>query len=416
MITQRDFTLPNINQIYLQDEKEKTKMSLYYKLKLHEKFSNENHIISNSYILPQIDSSLNNQTIFPSRNKEKLLKIKIKDNQKYIHSFRLNRKNIKLNTSKIISFKNIKIKSSENKVNYSLLNKLKENDNINICFYLIKLHYLIEQNLYENEYKRNQRLKTLFITYFYILKLFKGDLFLIFEYSLGNYFDKILKIQMCLFSRILFCIFYDENINRYEKIFKNISLLLYLIYINFLKVNSTYYEILNEIFGNEELKQYEEINIERFLFDKLIEKDSILNQIINKSLKKLKNKNKSLLNIETKSIGDAINSLLLSINRLNIFNFIKIITESIIISLITNESLYKSKCLLNYQNSILPPINPKYKYTLVLDLDETLEHAIIFKGITNFLVRPYVIDFLNNLKDKYEIIIFTAAVRDVKFI
>ena len=221
---------------------------------------------------------------------------------------------------------------------------------------------------------------------------------------------------MCLFSRILFCIFYYENINRYEKIFKNISLLLYLIYINFLKVNSTYYEILNEIFGNEELKQYEELNIERFLFDKLIEKDSILNQIINKSLKKLKNKNKSLLNIETKSIGDAINSLLLSINRLNIFNFIKIITESIIISLITNESLYKSKCLLNYQNSILPPINPKYKYTLVLDLDETLVHAIIFKGITNFLVRPYVIDFLNNLKDKYEIIIFTAAVRDVKFI
>ena len=386
MITQRDFTLPNINQIYLQDEKEKTKMSLYYKLKLHEKFSNENHIISNSFILPQIDSSLNNQTIFPSRNKEKLLKIKIKDNQKYIHSFRLNRKNIKLNTSKIISFKNIKIKSSENKVDYSLLNNLKENDNINICFYLIKLHYLIEQNLYENEYKRNQRLKTLFITYFYILKLFKGDLFLIFEYSLGNYFDKILKIQMCLFSRILFCIFYYEN------------------------------EILNEIFGNEELKQHEEINTERFLFDKLIEKDSILNQIINKSLKKLKNKNKSLLNIETKSIGDAINSLLLSINRLNILNFIKIITESIIISLITNESLYKSKYLLDYQNSILPPINPKYKYTLVLDLDETLEHAIIFKGITNFLVRPYVIDFLNNLKDKYEIIIFTAAVRDVKFI
>ena len=38
MRTQRDFTLPNINQIYLQDEKEKTKMSLYYKLKLHENF------------------------------------------------------------------------------------------------------------------------------------------------------------------------------------------------------------------------------------------------------------------------------------------------------------------------------------------------------------------------------------------
>ena len=413
MRTQRDFTLPNINQIYLQDEKEKTKMSLYYKLKLHEKFSNENHIISNSFILPQIDSSLNNQTIFPSRNKEKLLKIKIKDNQKYIHSFRLNRKNIKLNTSKIISFKNIKIKTSENKVDYSLLNNLKENDNINICFYLIKLHYLIEQNLYENEYKRNQRLKTLFITYFYILKLFKGDLFLIFEYSLGNYFDKILKIQMCLFSRILFCIFYYENINRYEKIFKNISILLYLIYINFLKVNSTYYEILNEIFGNEELKQYEELNIERFLFDKLMEKDSILNQIINKSLKKLKKKCRLFYNFDTKLIGDSISSLLLSINRLNILSFIKIITQTIVISLIPEPSLYKTKLLSNSENSILPSINPKFKYTLVLDLDETLEHAIIHKGKTNILVRPYVFDFLNNLKDKYEIIAFTAGVKEV---
>ena len=89
-----------------------------------------------------------------------------------------------------------------------------------------------------------------------------------FDNSLGNYFDKILKIQMCLFSRILFCISYFENIIKYEKIFKNISLFLYLIYINFLKTNNSFYEILNTIFGNEELIKFEEMNSERNSFEK----------------------------------------------------------------------------------------------------------------------------------------------------
>ena len=171
----------------------------------------------------------------------------------------------------------------------------------------------------------------MFNTYFFILKSFKGDLFLIFDNSLGYYFDKILKIQMCLFSRILFCISYFENIIKYEKIFKNISLFLYLIYINFLKTNNSFYEILNTIFGNEELKKFEEMNSERNSFEINREKETILNQLINKTLKKLKIKIKTILNIDIKSIGDAINSLLLSINRLNILKFIKIIIESIII-------------------------------------------------------------------------------------
>ena len=409
MITQRDFRLPMINENDLKEENEIIKNNLYYKLKLQKKFSDKNHLISNSLLLPKINSSFKKQTIDSYRKKEN--PFKNNEYQNNIHSFRVNRKKIKFNTPQIICLKQYNIDLSVNEIDYSLLKNLKENDNINICFHLIKLHYLIEQNLFENEYKINQRLKILFGTYFFILKSFKGDLFLIFDNSLGYYFDKILKIQMCLFSRILFCISYFENIIKYEKIFKNISLFLYLIYINFLKTNNSFYEILNTIFGNEELKKFEEMNSERNSFEINREKETILNQLINKTLKKLKIKIKTILNIEIKSIGDAINSLLLSINRLNILNFIKIIIESIIISLITNESLYISKYLSKY--SLLPPINSKFKYTLVLDLDETLEHAIIYKGITHFLVRPYVIEFLNNLKDKYEIIIFTAGVREV---
>ncbi len=54
-------------------------------------------------------------------------------------------------------------------------------------------------------------------------------------------------------------------------------------------------------------------------------------------------------------------------------------------------------------------------YTLVLDLDETLIH---FKPNPNnescgkIMIRPYLYDFLKNVKKYYELIIFTAATQD----
>ena len=55
------------------------------------------------------------------------------------------------------------------------------------------------------------------------------------------------------------------------------------------------------------------------------------------------------------------------------------------------------------------------KYSLVLDLDETLIH---FKPNPNnessgkIMIRPYLYDFLKNIKKYYELIIFTAATQD----
>ena len=55
------------------------------------------------------------------------------------------------------------------------------------------------------------------------------------------------------------------------------------------------------------------------------------------------------------------------------------------------------------------------KYSLVLDLDETLIH---FKpnpnneSIGKIMIRPYLYDFLKNIKKYYELIIFTAATQD----
>ena len=68
---------------------------------------------------------------------------------------------------------------------------------------------------------------------------------------------------------------------------------------------------------------------------------------------------------------------------------------------------------INSENKIIPPFlgkkSPKYKYTLVLDLDETIIHYIKYKKSEYIQVRPYLDDFINELSKFYEIVIFTAS-------
>ena len=55
------------------------------------------------------------------------------------------------------------------------------------------------------------------------------------------------------------------------------------------------------------------------------------------------------------------------------------------------------------------------KYTLVLDLDETLIHYVdrpADEGESYFLIRPFCKQFLNELSHFYEVVIFTAGVQE----
>lgn len=64
-------------------------------------------------------------------------------------------------------------------------------------------------------------------------------------------------------------------------------------------------------------------------------------------------------------------------------------------------------------------------YTLVLDLDETLIHLECEEDgeedeeqnedSVYYLIRPGAIRFINELSKYYEIVIFTAAMPDVRF-
>lgn len=69
--------------------------------------------------------------------------------------------------------------------------------------------------------------------------------------------------------------------------------------------------------------------------------------------------------------------------------------------------------LSNSPRALLPQISPPKRYTLVLDLDETLVHFQEQKnGKNQFLIRPYAQYFLKEMSKWYEIVIFTAALKD----
>ena len=73
--------------------------------------------------------------------------------------------------------------------------------------------------------------------------------------------------------------------------------------------------------------------------------------------------------------------------------------------------------ILLQKNQVNPPFLPKldtkrYKYTLVLDLDETLVHYIEEENSSYVQVRPYAEYFLKELSKFFEIVLFTAAEED----
>ena len=58
----------------------------------------------------------------------------------------------------------------------------------------------------------------------------------------------------------------------------------------------------------------------------------------------------------------------------------------------------------------LPPKKEKYKYTLVLDLDETLVHVKMFPdGKAKLTYRPGLFKFLSKMKKLYELVLFTGS-------
>lgn len=76
--------------------------------------------------------------------------------------------------------------------------------------------------------------------------------------------------------------------------------------------------------------------------------------------------------------------------------------------------LFQPKTMEN--SNLLPKIRKDRKYTLVLDLDETLVHFEESEEGNQWLIRPYANKFLEEICQYYELVIFTAGLKDVSFI
>lgn len=55
---------------------------------------------------------------------------------------------------------------------------------------------------------------------------------------------------------------------------------------------------------------------------------------------------------------------------------------------------------------------PSKKFTLVMDLDETLVHYEDNGVMGQFYLRPYAQEFIDEMAKYYEVVIFTAALQD----
>ena len=358
---------------------------------------------------------------------------------------------------------NDEIKNIENSKNKFLI-EINNNNFFSMYLKIFQIHIEICLTIKKIDFSNDKnnipdviifRLANSINNFFNILSLiFKDDLIdynnnlrqkNIFNYQiLNNLFSNLIKSQICLFSSVLISIRQLGNYdfatllkNYFIKILKEISNAFIIFYEYFIKdelllLNN---EFLSQNFFNEFNQNYQKfieindkISVQNYK-EKIIKIISHIKQCIN-SLKYY-----SAINLKyslIKPYGDALNQLLFSFDRKNLNEFVIIFINTILYGelelnkkYIINENkintpsnnpnfsfINNSNNNINDEAPFLSPINPKYKYTLVLDMDETMIHFFFTYVSGIFFIRPYCFYFLNELNKYYEIGTFTAGTKE----
>ena len=417
---------------------------------------NNNRYIDNS--LPEINKgrsiSINKRNNGTENNLNVLLKEEKNINDNHIENIDISMnflKDLSSNTTNFVSF----LQLIQTHMDIELLLNNNENNGTN----LFRRKLIINNINNEKIIKLNKLLNTYFniLSSIYLKKEIITisntqqntspiDNFFLYQ-SLNIIFHKCIKLQICLFCAMLITLsqigIYEINTmikNHFHQILKDILNPLLNIFETFIKeeINLNYPELITINLRPDFNEHYNKLHrIQKFMNNY---KNSDLITFISKNLDKCVNSIKyySTLNLKYSNIkpfGDALNQLLFSIDKKNLNQFSIIVLNTILFGeLEANRSRAMQNCLSSNVNLInklniglmgssvinnikdfppfLPPINPKYKYTLVLDMDETLIHYFFTTINGMFFVRPYCFNFLRELNDLYEIVTFTAGTKE----
>ena len=362
------------------------------------------------------------------------------DNTKFILFLKLiqNHIDIAILIDSAESTKGMFRKKASNILNNESIFKL--NSLLNMYFNILTIIYYNKKN---NNIINNNKLSNLPIDCFFLFP------------SLNNIFHKIIKIQICLYSSILVTLSqlgqFDLNNmmkNYFNEIIKEITSPLIYFFEYFIKedINLNYPDLIKNNLKPDFLKHINKLSKNK---KKAIYKNSEILLIISKNINKAFDsmKNYLIINLKyslIKPFGEAVFQMITSLEKRNLYQFASIFLKTILYGeleinkkkVIQNSLNFKAKFQNLKQNNnnknelnnnylgssfinnvreippFLPPINQRYKYTLVLDMDETLVHFFFAHINGMFFVRPYCFEFLNELNNFYEIITFTAATKE----
>ena len=332
------------------------------------------------------------------------------------------------------------------KVLYLLESKLKNildriinyQDCENECYNYIK--YYFNNRLYEEFLKffKNNHNKSNALNQ---IKIELICLFLCYDISVGRSFNQtaiLLKtILEIIYSNnlvmISFILSQNKNIYINEKSSKLKLIIKNNLKIKLIKEDMNEYNILKIITNNSKnLLNYYKIIIDNIYNRYYIDNEESLK--FPQCLKNINNFNKNnqykLMNIISIFFFDSYR-LINNYNFNDLFNFFNIFISK------ENNNQYNNNSNINYSaggktsntndlkvlsrpSFFLPPINKKYKYTLILDLDETLIYLKNKINTSNndafsssiLILRPGLIDFLKKMKQIYELIIFSSGTLD----
>ena len=202
-----------------------------------------------------------------------------------------------------------------------------------------------------------------------------------------------------LMKKIIILLDNDSSINQLKNEEINEYYVTSIIINNLNNINNYYKMIIDNIYG-----KYNIIKDENFKFPKCNNNYELIKTKINQY---------NIINIVSSFFYDAY----ITINNYDFLDLKKFYY------LFLNKN-YNNQIIINNRNIYyLPKIKNCYKYSLVLDLDETLisfkknaTHSNLNKFINNLnttiIIRPGLIEFLKNMKQFYELILFSSGTSD----